>query len=265
MHTHFNELLKKVAQDNTVILAFADSHYDKVLENWLLAINKLKITNFVIICLDEKTYQALQNHNIPSYTYLHHGDLNTLWIHRFKLIRIAVMLGYHVIHSDIDAVWLKNPLATFFKSNTTFDMAFSQGTFWPEDVHKAWQFVLCCGFFYLKSNFAVLHFLKKLQLAIADLHDDQVALNRILLDMAVIWQNTPPAYQHRYQQRMFNCYEQNLFGSTGTLELALLPHHLFQRVADKQVSPFIKHIVSGKTQPEKLVSFQENDCYFLQD
>ena len=48
------------------------------------------------------------------------------------------------VHSDADAVWLKNPLISFGK--TAFDLLASQGTIWPLDVFEQWRFVLCCGF-----------------------------------------------------------------------------------------------------------------------
>ena len=166
--------------DKLKIIVFSNYNYLPVLENWLVAMQLLKIENIIIVALDEELHNYMTKKNIPSVLRPCGLDLGELWIHRVKVLLELMEEGYDLIHSDADAVWLKNPLP--YLNSIKQDMIFSQGTYWPKDIHKEWGFVLCCGFFYIKNNKNTLTFVKELYERVKEDKDDQISCNRLLME-----------------------------------------------------------------------------------
>ena len=84
------------------------------------------------------------------------------------------------IHSDVDAIWLKNPLN--YLKGCPGDLLFSQGTVFPRNMfNKIWIIVACCGFFMIRESNASSTFLHELHKGIQKDKDDQLAVNKILM------------------------------------------------------------------------------------
>lgn len=246
--------------NNTIIIVFANNCYLPVLNNWLYAIERLGITNYLIIALDEVLLAHLQSRHVPVLLRPCDPVLESLWIHRIAVIQEILMTGYDVLHSDADAVWLKDPLQKYIYAQP-YDMIFSQGTVWPPDVHKVWHFVLCCGFFFIKANASTLRFMAELSERVIKDKDDQVSVNRLLLERTMQWQNKK-GYALNYQDKDINCFHEVLAGNGGGLRVALLPHAGFQRLNDCEDEVYVKHILSAKKTANILQVLQENNCLF---
>jgi predicted O-methyltransferase YrrM/2-polyprenyl-3-methyl-5-hydroxy-6-metoxy-1,4-benzoquinol methylase len=268
MQIDTNELIQLAndrADRDKVVLVFSDSRYREVLLNWLVGMHRLSIQNYLVISLDEEIHRYLEEHGFPTYLSPLQGDLSKLWIMRMQIFQALCSAGISFLHSDADAIWLKNPFPTFF-DNSTHEIIASQGTIWPADVADNQGFVFCCGFFFVKSCQQTRELLDELAADVAVTGDDQVSLNRVLQEKSFHWdtEHTRSYFMH-HEERRFTCYEAAITGQARNkqLSIALLPHHLFQRLHMPGQDAFLKHLLSDKDSESKLDMFQRTDCGFL--
>ena len=253
------------AQFDRVVVVFSDSRYREVLLNWLVAIHRLGIRNYLVISLDDEIHRYLQERGFPSILSPLQGDLNKLWIMRVQIFRALCSAGISFLHSDADAIWLKNPFPEFF-DNSNHEIVASQGTVWPADVASQQGFVFCCGFLFVKSCRQTRELLDELAGDVAVTADDQVSLNRILQGKSIAWDTRHTSnYCIHHQDRKFTCYKAVLRGETqnGRLSIALLPHHLFQRLHMPGQDAFVKHLLSDKDSESKFELFERTGCRLL--
>lgn len=261
MIRYIHSKLGKKKIDKQYIVVFANYNYLPVLMNWIEAVKRINVNDFLIISLDEKLHNYLQEKNIPSLLRPCDLDLGKLWIHRIDIILELLEKGYDIIHSDADAVWIKDPQP--YLNQFSQDMIFSQGTYWPLDVHKKWQFVLCCGFFHIKSNKKTLNFIKRLAERVRLDKDDQVSCNRLLMEEGLSWNLPDDTYKLTFRDRDFICSTKCIFGKTDTLSAALLPHAKFQRIAEPSDDVYVKHLISEKNSDDIMDILAENGCKFI--
>lgn len=250
------------AKKDPLIIVFANYNYLIVLENWLAAIKRLNIENYLIISLDNKLHLELQERRINSRLRPCELDLGKLWIHRVDIILELLEEGYDVIHSDADAVWIKDPLP--FLKELPHDMIFSQGTIWPPDIHEKWGFVLCCGFFLLRSNRNTRQFVKTLSDRVRKDRDDQVSCNRLLQENGLIWDMPNETYQLSFRNHSFVCSNECIIGKTKSLSTVLLPHSKFQRIVEYTDDVYVKHLISEKNSYDIMEILAQNGCKFIE-
>ncbi len=246
-------------ENEAYIVTFANYDYLDVLENWLRGIWKLNIKNYIVVSLDSQIYNYLNAKGIPTILRPCDNGLNRLWIHRLKVIQLFLETGRDVIHSDADAVWFKDPQE--FIADIDAELIFSQGTYWPPEVHEEWGFVLCCGFFYIKNSPKTRTFLSQLCEQVLIDGDDQVSVNKLLLKLNTKWALPSTGYQLAVGNFNFNCYENTVFGKNDLCDVALLPHALFQRLPEKNDNFFVKHILSKKNNDDIITTLKRNSCY----
>jgi hypothetical protein len=242
--------VQKSATDNIVIVVFGDKKYEQVINTWCRYADSIGIENYIVIAQDKTLYQKLCAENINCALNEYEGDLKDFWTFRLKIIKSILDVNISVIHSDADAFWLKNPLKDYF-SNPDYDILSSQGTIQPPDVLKKLGFVLCCGFIYFKSSPNTLHFFEHLLSESARLRSDQIALNRLIANSDIEWENIKPDYTLEYNDKKFDCYKRILTGRSDKLTIGLLPHKKFQRLYEN-ARPYIAHLLSKKTQESKI-------------
>jgi len=257
----FKKFINFKQNNKTYIITFANYNYLPVLENWLEALKIINVNNFMVISLDEKIHNYLLNKNINSRLKPCELDLGKLWIHRVEVIAELLDEGYDIIHTDADAVWLKNPISYLNKIKS--DMIFSQGTHWPNSAYKKWNFVLCCGFFYLKNRSNTKQFIKKLLKRVKKDRDDQVSCNNILLEDGVEWTIPKDTYTLSFREKEFLCSKEIIFGKTSSLEIALLPHNKFQRISETSKEVYVKHLISEKNSDDIMTILEESGCKFI--
>jgi hypothetical protein len=269
VHQNVNALLKLADErkaDNRLLVAFSDSKYLGVLLNWLVAIHRIGVRNYLVVSLDETIHAFLADRGFPSVLIKMDGPLHNLWRLRLVILRELCAHGVDVIHSDIDAVWLRDPIPEYFSRHADH-LVISQGTVWPDDVLKKQGFVLCCGLFYLRSGSETLTLLDDVLRDIATTNDDQISLNRLIY-ASVTWdRQLISPYQFVFRGYRVTCSEGSIRGrcrKTG-LRVTLLPHHLFQRLHMPDRPAFVKHLLSEKTGQDKFESFRQSGCLFLHE
>ena len=253
---------KKKEKKKISIFVFANYNYLPVLQNWIIAIEQNSIKNFIIIALDKQLYKHLVSHNIPTILRPCELDLEKLWIHRVKVLMEFMQNGYDIIHSDADAIWFKDPLP--YLNAMPQDMIFSQGTIWPPDVQEKWGFVLCCGFFMLRSNKKTLHFMQDLLKRVKEDKDDQVSCNRLLLEMNTIWDEPIHSYTIDFRDKQFVCTPTVRNGACGKLTLGLLPHNKFQRIFEEADDVYVRHLISEKNSEDIVDVLKNTGCWFIE-
>jgi hypothetical protein len=263
----FSELVglaRRQASGGRVVVAFADSHYIDVLMNWLVALSVLGIDNYLIVALDRKLHEFLQERKIPVVLSEVRGTLSALWVRRIDVFAALCSAGIDFVHSDVDAIWRRDPRAAFL-DRTEADLIASQGTVWPPDVHVKFGFVLCCGFFQLRSSGPTQHLLAELRDHVLRTGDDQVSLNQVIASRATRWEVEPGAYQVEVSGRKFLCSRSIMRGlSPDGLRVQVLPHHLFQRVPlPSEEAPYVLHLLTRKDPAAKLLEFEKYGCLLL--
>jgi hypothetical protein len=253
-------------EDNRLIVVFSDSKYLGVLLNWLIPIHRLGIRNYLIVSLDESIHAFLTDRGFPSVFIKMDGPLESLWRLRLIVLRELCAHGIDLIHSDIDAIWLRNPVADYF-SRDADHLVISQGTAWPYEVVARQGFVLCCGLFYLRSGELSLALLDDLLRHIALTNDDQTSLN-YLIHGSITWdRQLENPYHLTFRGYTVTCSEAPIRGhhpKTG-FTVTLLPHHLFQRLHMPERAAYVKHLFSEKTDQDKFESFKQSGCLFLNE
>eukprot|EP01006_Ploeotia_vitrea_P033705 TRINITY_DN65621_c8_g4_i1.p1 TRINITY_DN65621_c8_g4~~TRINITY_DN65621_c8_g4_i1.p1 ORF type:complete len:510 (+),score=43.39 TRINITY_DN65621_c8_g4_i1:112-1641(+) len=108
--------LLSVVVGGCVVVTFGNLRYADVMLNWLIAINKINVTNFIIVSLDKETAVWLQERGIATFT-ISLTDFDALWFVRMLVFRNIAELGITFIASDTDAIWMKDPQPIFFNNN----------------------------------------------------------------------------------------------------------------------------------------------------
>ncbi len=242
-----------------VVVAFADSSYLPLLEHWLLRLRTLRIERLRIFCLDAATRSWCEARGIEASEVRWSGDLQDLWVQRIAVFGDLLSKGEDFIHSDIDAIWVQNPLEVGSASTCTEDLVFSQGTVWPPDVHDRWGFVLCCGWFRAKATPAVRDFFLALDADVRVTGDDQISVNRLLAALGTEWSHSRSGdYQLAFRDRVFQCWTRPIRAAAGAglLSVALLPHREFQRLPEASPHAVVKHLLTPKNCGQKLIALR---------
>lgn len=179
-----------------VAITGADWGYRGVLFNWILHMERISRTNYVILCYDERTYQAVGSlHGVLV------ANCNTVDVHRgANGIRTSVemtqkMLMKHVaiwsvlqeeviaVWSDVDALWLEDfMLAPTLSQWSVADIVGTMGTY-PDSVFRHKGVSLCTGLFAVFPSSTSLAFYSHVLTAIrvpGRYQSDQLALNELL-------------------------------------------------------------------------------------
>jgi len=132
-----------------MIIAFANSRYKIIALNWVAHLKICGINDYIIYSLDEDCYKFLYNNQINT-EFLKSDMFNKKLNFRQRLNKIYELLDneINVLHSDLDAIWLKDPI-NFISDN--YDIVSSVGTF-PKNTFDKLGFTLCMGWMYYQAN-----------------------------------------------------------------------------------------------------------------
>lgn len=170
------------------IIAFGNSRYKRIAHNWVLYLQKHGIANYTIYSLDQDIYDYLVENEINTellpLDIFEDGDHLWNWRERLKFIFKLLNEGINVLHSDLDAIWLKNPLIFIEKD---YDIVASTGTF-PQNIYEKIGCTLCMGWIYYKSSTIIKELFQDiLDKNTHDNFDDQIEFNHEIFNGK--WQN----------------------------------------------------------------------------
>ena len=251
------------------IIVFGNISYSEIANLWLSYIDKLGLLkNVIFIALDNEIVENIKNYEVQTikapYDIKTKG-LNGFWQFRCEIfLRILDKYG-SFIHSDLDAIWLKNPEIILKEINA--DLIFSQGTIHPRPMFKKFGLVACCGFFVIRDSDGARFFLNLLKSDVQNTGDDQVSVNKILYNFVESF-----SFEDNYYEKVcfsngerfsIRCSNKNIFGDFKNfydqkLSVAILPHRLIPRLKDSvDKSTIVAHPLAPKSNDEKMKLLKE--------
>lgn len=256
--------------NNTIIITFANYAYAHVVHNWAIAMQRLSINNYVIIAYDKEMYDYAIEANM-NVVFIENtkasGDksFHNLWMFRMKIFDEIIENDINFIHSDADAIWLRDPLREYFTK--TSDFVFSQGTIYPYAIKQQWGFVLCCGLFAVYSNPMTKILMKEFNKNIEIHQDDQVAINDLFNQKNIRWEMNS-SYPVNLSSGDTFIASDEVFTGYGSyngevFSVNVLPHALFQRIYIADQPAYVRHILSNKNYQSKLDMFRDTGCLFI--
>ncbi len=184
------------------IIAFSNYYYREVALNWVKHIERLGIENYEIICTDRACCRYLRKSGVKArleqrafrwHYFKHYGRQEaglhfkiltrnllsrkhsertdptfggkerwpTLW--RLAYIKGLLEKGNDVIVSDVDTIWLKNPVEDLFAGNSE-DIVAHRAFGYPPKFKQKYGYVPCMGWVGFRSNPQVIDFLGRVLL-----------------------------------------------------------------------------------------------------
>lgn len=166
-------------ENKVKVITFGNSKYKRLALNWLEYIKSHSIKRYTVYALDKNMYSFLKSCGVQ--TELIELDLFSgmdwdqwRWNLRFEQTLKILEEGEDIIHSDLDAIWLKNAALLL---DDDYDIICSSGKM-PFHIYQKYNFTLCMGWCYFKCNQKVINLFKEIiQENDKEHFDDQEAIN----------------------------------------------------------------------------------------
>ncbi len=125
------ELVNRYAKDNFVTVSFGNLHYMGFIENWVRHLEELNVTNYIVGAMDDDALRALVERDINAFSMSHSFPRSDFgWgsqtfykmaRRKIKLIQEFLNMEFDVMVSDVDTVWMQDPM-TFFREHPDLDI-----------------------------------------------------------------------------------------------------------------------------------------------
>lgn len=243
------------------VVLFANRDYAPMLRNWAQWFNRIGAGGVVVVGYDQEVVDLAQDLGLAACLDQPAPGFHPAIVRRAGIVAELVAAGLDFVQSDLDLVWFSDPRPALLALDV--DLAISPGTFWPPDVLADWGFVLCTGFFALRSTPVTIRLMREVALLNRDQKDDQAVTNRLIRGMGAKWQAVTPLRRAEKRMKMgageafqFNIYDRPVFGEAGGMSIALLPETEYTRLDGRWPTTRIAHPLTPKTCYEKAVVMQ---------
>lgn len=170
------KILEKVAVQRELIVALANSNVKEMLEVWFTNIKRVGIPNFLVVALDEDIAKFCESNNVTVYkrdpdegvdSVARTGGNHAVSGLKFRILREFLQLGYSVLLSDVDIVYLQNPFNHLYRDSdvesmtdghdnrTAYgfnDVSDELAMGWARYAHTMRMWVYNSGFFYIRPT-----------------------------------------------------------------------------------------------------------------
>ena len=194
----FRHLLENISSHSeslnykSVVITIVDKQYHDIMENFYMFIKRLKLTNVLAVCLDKTTHQRLQNIGVTSiydpsventtksYTTFLSDEFKLKSAMKIKYLVRALKLGFGVVMTDADVIFLKNPFDYFRCYDCDLEMSDNLPPHRNASLESESD-TMCIGFFYARPTSKTIWFVSQVQesLRLDPLLWDQVEFNRL--------------------------------------------------------------------------------------
>ncbi|KAM0937705.1 putative nucleotide-diphospho-sugar transferase, arabinosyltransferase R [Dioscorea sansibarensis] len=168
-------ILKIVSINNELIVSLANSHVRDLLLIWIESIKRVGILNYLVVALDDYTENFCKSKHVP-------GDTIAVSGLKFTVLREFLQLGYSVLLSDIDIVYLQNPIDHLYRDLDIESMSdgFSNRTSYG--FINVENLGVYSGFFYIRPTFSSIELLDRVSKIMFDYPKawDQQIFNELL-------------------------------------------------------------------------------------
>ena len=190
-HAYIDHVLDDGSSHKLIILVTVNTGYLDFFRNWLHYYRKLGLGMYLVIAEDKAAFQTLYDDpdmNLKG-RVLYAGDdervrgvgkeaslesafnfrtagFSAIVNRRPTYLQIILQLGYDVLYTDVDTIWLQDPLP--FLSNATIQL-YTQAD--PSNEHEAQEGMACSGFVLMRCTRFVIDFVTQWRLALEDSGD----------------------------------------------------------------------------------------------
>jgi hypothetical protein len=134
---------------NYKIFGYTNFKYVDMAEYWSRYMQKLDL-DYTVYCTDKKSFDYLTDKNIKCdfYGELSQDDFDftQFGLVRFNILEQLLDQYDYVIYSDIDAIWLEDPLEDIFNDSYNAHVSTVHNpNAYPASVRKKWGMTICTG------------------------------------------------------------------------------------------------------------------------
>jgi len=198
-------LLEKIAVKREIIVTLANSNVKEILEVWFTNIKRVGIPNYLVVALDDEIAKFCESNQVPFYQRDPDNDIDTVGripngaavsSLKFRILREFLQMGYSLLVSDIDIVYLQNPFDHLYRDSDVESMSDGHnnmtaygyidpfndpGMGWSTVVSTTRLFVFNSGFFYIRPTIPSIELLDRVTARLLKENGwDQVVFNEEL-------------------------------------------------------------------------------------
>ncbi|KAL6504677.1 Arabinosyltransferase rra3 [Orobanche hederae] len=180
------KILSKIAVRKELIVALANSNVKPMLEVWFTNIKKVGISNYLVVALDDEIVEFCKSNDVPSYqrdpdetidSVGKTGGNHAVSGLKFRILREFLQLGYSVLLSDVDIVFLQNPFDHLYRDSDVESMSDGHNNMtaygfndvfdepamgWARYAHTMRIWVYNSGFFYIRPTIPSIELLDRI-------------------------------------------------------------------------------------------------------
>uniref|UniRef100_A0A1J3ECG5 Glycosyltransferase n=1 Tax=Noccaea caerulescens TaxID=107243 RepID=A0A1J3ECG5_NOCCA len=170
------KILEEIAVDKEVIVALANANVKAMLEVQIASVKRLSITNYLVVALDDYIVNFCKSNDVAYYKRDPDKDVDVVGKTggnhavsglKFRVLREFLQLGYGVLLSDVDIVFLQNPFSHLYRDSDVESMSDGHNNMtaygfndvsdepamgWARYAHTMRIWVFNSGFFYLRPT-----------------------------------------------------------------------------------------------------------------
>ncbi|KAL9682722.1 hypothetical protein QQ045_014528 [Rhodiola kirilowii] len=185
------KLLDSVAVNKEIIVALANSNVKQMLEVWFTNIKRVGIPNYLVVALDDEIETFCKTNNVPVYKRDPDDNIDSIGKiggnHavsglKFRILREFLQLGYSVLLSDVDIVYLQNPFDHLYRDSDVESMSDGHNNMtaygfndvfdepamgWARYAHTMRIWVYNSGFFYIRPTIPSIELLDRVAATLA--------------------------------------------------------------------------------------------------
>ncbi|RWW41914.1 hypothetical protein BHE74_00052567 [Ensete ventricosum] len=185
VNSRLAKILEKVAVRKELIVALANSNVKDMLALWFQNIQRVGIPNYLVVALDDEIERFCNSSKVPVYrrnpdegvdSIGRNGGNHAVSGLKFRILREFLQLGYSVLLSDVDIIYLQNPFDHLYRdsdvesmsdghNNMTaygYDDVFDEPSMgWARYAHTMRIWVYNSGFFYIRPTFPSIELLDR--------------------------------------------------------------------------------------------------------
>jgi hypothetical protein len=272
------DVAAEVNTDRELSFAIVSKEYLQTGLNWVNAMHRIGLSNFVILAGDSVTSDLFDRRGIPNVlTVIDESGFDPTFVSatgfsakglavsafKFPVARFLAEVGYHVVLSDADAVWLHDAMPYLRDA----DVAFQRIAYHPRSISGLWGFAACGGFISFRGGPKTVAYLDRCIEENRSLFCDQIAMNLALLAGQPTWRCEHPDWRlpgdggprdMAEREAAFVKFAQSPIEGElqyGGVHLVALPHDKFwrhERVSTPLSDMIVCHPNSPKDDLEKM-------------
>uniref|UniRef100_A0A1J3GNS8 Glycosyltransferase n=1 Tax=Noccaea caerulescens TaxID=107243 RepID=A0A1J3GNS8_NOCCA len=260
------KLLERVSVNKEIVLVLANSHVKPMLELQIASVKRVGIQNYLVVALDDSVASFCVSNGVAYYkrdpdkavdTVGENGGNHEVSGLKFRVLREFLQLGYGVLLSDVDIVFLQNPflghlyrdsdvesMSDGYDNRTTygFDDVFDDPSMgWARYAHTMRIWVFNSGFFYLRPTLPSIELLDR----VVDKLSNSEAWDQAVFNEELFYPSHPGYTGLHASKRVMDMYE---FMNSKVLFKTVRKNHEL-----KNLKPVIVHL---NYHPDKLKRMQ---------